>query len=366
MFALLNKFSHWSEALAPLTYTDIGEEFGFLSHKRGESYTDPLGRKYGCHIKSCFSHDDVFVSNGALHLETHPLSKGKIPYSYFPYKIMTNHTTGYSPWDFLQLCELSEISEKGDPEFAQGSKVLYLLPKKSFDRFMKVDWNSAGKPYYEEWKPRINKLIDKGYVLPTSYEPAQFWLENVEIERYVEPSDHLCLCLNWCNLNKVVKVKKVVEICKKLHEYTGKDIDIRLHSYSREGLFHILEELPYVHLIPYLSMSKYEVMDKYRTYFVDGTGLGYEIAYRNKYKNKPVDIFYLNGLASDEKLQGFDGIVEMGAVPEYTYEDFLKGQEHSNFSNEVIKESFPHEDLLVLEELKSIFVESAKIVKSLD
>ena len=245
----MHKFDHWSEVLSVLTYND-SLNASFIGYKSGGTYVDPLSMSHFINPKGSLSHDDVLVVNGSIHLETFPLSKGKIPYSKIPYKVAIEHTTGYSPWDFLQMVELAEISEKGDPEFAQGSKVLYLMNKKCYSRFISTDWKSVGKDYYESWKPRITNMVDKGYVLPTAIEPAQFWLEERSVNHeFIDKSDHLCLCLNWCNIDKVKKAKLVVDICKKLHDYTGKDIDIRLHSYSREGLFHILSDLPYVHLI---------------------------------------------------------------------------------------------------------------------
>lgn len=344
--SLLDKFPHWSEVLAVLTYADKGGDTPFVSHKwlkNEECYIDPLGLQHTNTITSKYAADQgrCLVVNGSIHLETHPLSKGKIPYPRLPYKIAIEHTTGYSPWDFLQMVELAKISSTHS-EDAQGSKVLYAINEKCYKRFMETNWRQVGKNYYDEQKSIISDLVSKGYVVPAYIEPAQFWLENVQSSPDLEHSDHICICLNWCNLNKVTKVQRVVDICKKIHDYSGKEIDIRLHSYARKSLFHILEELTYVHLIPYESMSKYDVMDKYDLYFVDGTGLGYEIAYRAKYKNRQINIFYLNGLPSDEAFQGFDGIVEMGAVPVYNYEDFLNGQSSSNFTNEVIKESFPH------------------------
>lgn len=364
-FALLHKFPHWSEVLAVLSYAD-NSNVEFVHHKRGEVYKDPLGREYECFIKSHFDPSETtLICNGSIHLETHVLSRGKIPYAALPYKLAIEHTTGYSPWDFLQMIRLAEISAT-EPENAQGSKVLYAINDKCCKRFLATDWIAAGKPYYEEWKPRIEEMIRRGYVVPTEIEPAQFWLENVPHTEGLEHSDHICLCLNWCNLNKVTKVKHIVELCKLLHTKSGKEIDIRLHSYSRESLFHILDALPYVHLIPYESMSKYDVMDKYDMYFVDGTGLGYEIAYRNCYNNRPIDIFYLVGLSSDEELGGFDGIRNMGATPIFTHEDYLDGiTEHSNFSNEVIRESFPHTPGNVANECYEIMQRLSEVVRTL-
>lgn len=367
-FALLHKFNHWSEVLSVLTYNNnilsSDPKSDFVYYKKGETYTDPLGNTHIIYPKGSFNKDDVMIFNGSIHLETHPLSVGKIPYSSFPYKIGIEHTTGYSPWDYLQMTDLAEISASHS-ENAQGSSVIFAMNKKFYNRFMATDWSGSGKDYYEVYKEKINSLVDKGYIVPTSMELAQFWLENVDINRPIEKSNRLCLCLNWCNLNKVVKVNKVVEICNSLHRYTGLEIDIRLHSYSREGLFHILESLPFVHLIPYESMSKYDIMDKYTTYFVDGTGLGYEIAYRNKFKNRDVDIFYLSGLDSDNPHEGFDGIVNMKAVPEHDYINFTNGQDHSNFDSSVILESFPHTPGHVVDECYSKFLDLSEKVKEL-
>lgn len=360
-FALLHKFPHWSEVLSVLTYsTEKDSEFVF--YKRGETYQDPLGNLHTIYPKGHFSKEDVMIFNGSIHLETHPLSVGKIPYSCLPYKIGIEHTTGYSPWDYLQMVDLAEISASGSSD-AQGSKVVFAMNHKFYHRFMETPWEEYKKDYYEVYKEKINRLVDQGYIVPTLMEPAQYWIE--EVPPYLgEVSPNICICLNWCNLNKVVKVQQVVEICKKLHDYTGKSIDIRLHSYSREGLFHILEELPYVNLIPYLSMSKYEVMDKYELYFVDGTGLGYEIAGRCKIRRRNVNIFYLNGLSSDDSHGGFDGIVEMGATPLHDHLEFLSGETCSNYSDRVVEESFPHTSS-VPDEVRQQFVKISEKVKSL-
>lgn len=127
-----------------------------------------------------------------------------------------------------------------------------------------------------------------------------------------------------------------------------------------------LEELPYVHLIPYESMSKYDLMDTYETYFVDGTGLGYEIAYRNKFVGRKVNIFYLSGLPSDEEKGGFDGIVEMGAVPRHDQYDFiLLGVSRSNYEDSVIQESFPHTTGKVPDECFKILTDLSEEVNKL-
>lgn len=369
--SLLHKFNHWSEVLSVLNYADKGSDIPFVSHKwlnDEEKYVDPLGNRHDRFLTAKYASQEgrCLVVNGSIHLETHPLSLGKIPYPKLPCKIAIEHTTGYSPWDFLQMVELAEISASHSDD-AQGSKVRYLMNKKCYNRFMSTDWDSCGRSYFTEWKPRIEEMVKRGYVVPTAIEPAQFWLENVKHSDDLVHSDHLCICLNWCNLNKVVKVQKIVEICKDLHKFTGKDIDIRLHSYSRKSLFHLLEELSFVHLIPYESMSKYDVMDKYDQYFVDGTGLGYEIAYRAKFNHRNIDIFYLSGLPSDEPHEGFDGIFQMGAVPQYDYKEFINGTvDHSNFTDDVIKESFPHQSGNVPNECYEILDHLSDDIMNLD
>lgn len=362
--ALLHKFPHWSEVLSVLNYSDK-LSCKFLAYKKDITYKDPLNHEYVTHSRSQFSRDTPVIVNGSIHLETHSLSRGKIPYASLPYKIAIEHTTGYSPWDFLQMVELVEISEKGDPEYAQGSKVLYLMNSKCYERFMNTDWAGLGKSYYESWKPRINNLVDKGYIKPTLIEPSQYWLEKVESGN-IEVSNNLCVCINWCNVNSVRKINNLIKICNKLHDYTGLGIDMRLHSYSKKDLLHIFKDkAPYINLIPYESMSKYCIMDKYKTYFVDGTGLGYEIAYRNRYRQRNVNIFYLSGLNSDNPLGGFDGIVNMKATPQYNYYDFLGGRNTSNFTEDIITESFPHSPGHVVEECSDIIINSIDKVKSL-
>lgn len=355
---LLDKYPHWSEVLSVLRYSD--SSIPFVSHKRvkeSELYVDPLGNLHDNYMTtteaSKLFKEPVLVVNGSIHLETHPLNRGKIPYKSLPVKLAIEHTTGYSPWDYLQMVDLVEISMKRG-EDSQGSTVLFAMNKKFHDRFMKTDWKSFNKDYYESYKDKIKLLTDKGYIKVESFEPAQLWLEKVGETNQQVFSDRICLCLNWCNLNRKYKVDKLITICKELHNYTGLDIDIRLHSYTSSFFLSYFDNLDYVHLILYKEMSKYEIMDSYNIYFVDGTGLGYEIAYRNYFKNRPVDIFYLEGLNSDLPHEGFDGIVEMGAVPQYSYKDFIRGESHSYFDPEVVRESFPHRQSHVIHELSAM------------
>lgn len=353
---MLDKYPHWSEVLSVITYADNPEskEIPFVSRKwlsEDEYYVDPLGKKYTNTVTSGYAanEDRVLLINGDIHLDTHPLNKGKIPYVKLKNKLAIEHTTGYSPWDFTHLIDLVRISlgmYENDNEDSCGSNVIYAMNKKCYDRFIKVDWNAFGRDYYAKYIPLLENFVAKGRIIPTAIEPSQFWLENVSHSKDLELSDHICLCLNWCNLDKAEYVKNLAVLCEKLHKYTGRDIDIKTHPRSRDSFLlshhkHI-DYLPYVHIIPGTQMSKYDLMDKYNLYFVDGTGLGYETAYRNYYNNRDVDIFYISGLPSDEKYHGFDGVPQMGAIPMKDQNDFLSGVDKSNYPIEVIKEGFPH------------------------
>lgn len=340
-----NEFPHWSETLSALTYAteQKADELVEFCHYRKITpenwYIDPLGKVQKSYTQGDFSKDTPLIVNGSIHLETSPMSYGVIPYNKFKYKIAIEHTTGYSPWDYLQMVDLANIS-RDNPKDAGGCKLRFLMNKKFYNRFMKVDWNSVGYSDYENYKPIIEQSIKDGYVKLESYEPTQFWLDTVPTKVGLEQSNHICLVLNWANFKKGKYVQQIVEICRDLHKYTGLDIDIKLHSYCKESFLKYFEAFDFIHIIPYLNTSKYDIMDKYSLFFVDSTGFGYECSYRNMKKGRNIDIFYVSGLPAEDT--EFRGTKFMGVNPVYTHIDFLNGVTHSNYPEDVIKESFPH------------------------
>jgi hypothetical protein len=235
------------------------------------------------------------------------------------------------------MVDLANIS-RDDAVKAGNCKLRFLMNSKFYNRFMQVDWKSVGFDDYELYKSIIDKSISDGYVSLESYEPTQYWLDNVQ-PRVTELSDHLCVVLNWSNFKKAKYVNLIVDICIKLHNYTGKDIDIKLHSFCKESFLKYLSKYDFIHVIPYLDSFKYDIMDKYDTYFVDGTGFGYECSYRNLIRNRRVNIFYFNGLPAESN--EFKGIIEMNSIPTHNVDEFLSGVDSSNFDSKIIEESFP-------------------------
>lgn len=339
-----NEFPHWSETLSALTYaTDQSDnklvEFcHYRKIKEEDWYIDPLGKKHEVFTQGEFNKDTPLVVNGSIHLETSPRSYGIIPYNHFLYKIAIEHTTGYSPWDYLQMVDLANIS-RDFPEKAGNCKLRFLMNYKFFDRFTKTDWKSVGYDDYENYKDIIYQSIEDGYVAVEQYEPTQFWLEVVPV-KITNCSDHVCLVLNWANFKKASYVQDILSLCKRIHTYSGLDIDIKLHSYCKESFLKYFNDYSYIHIIPYLNCSKYDIMDRYSLFFVDSTGFGYECAYRNQINNRKVDIFYVKGLPAED--DQFRGTIYMDVNPIYNHTDFLTGHDHSNYSESVLQESFPH------------------------
>lgn len=363
-----NEFPHWSETLSALTHADSVDKIEFCHYKTikpEDRYVDPLGKVHECFTQGHFNPDTPLVVNGSIHLETSPMSYGVIPYNKFKYKVAIEHTTGYSPWDYLQMVDLANIS-RDDPEKAGSCKLRFLMNHRFYSRFMAVDWCKYGYDDYEKYKEIIEKSIKDGFVKLESFEPTQFWLETVPVN-YRDQSDHICVVLNWANFKKAKYVQKIVEICRELHKNTGLDIDIKLHSYCKESFLKYLEAFPFIHIMPYLNVSKYDIMDKYNLFFVDSTGFGYECAYRNKYNNRLVDIFYMSGLPAEDT--EFRGTKFMGVNPVYDQNDFLQHKvSHSNYSADIIERTFPHKHSTSEEDITEVYdmiVRNAEEVKSL-
>lgn len=347
--AMLHKFPHWSETLSVLKYANIsGDKYvDFLANKKGEIYTDPLGNNHKVYSKGGFNHEDLFICNGSVHLETFPLSVGKIPYSYFPYKIGIEHTSSTVIFDHLAMVDLAKISAD-DPENAQGSKFIFFMYKKFYDVFMNTNWDNTALSekcnYYKN--DLIPELIDRGYIKVVNIEPTQYWLEIVPHHYSEGRQDDICIVLNWSNFKKASYVQEILKRCVELNKYSGKDIYLKLHSYCKEAFLKYFEPYEFIKILPYESVSKYDVMDRFTTYFVDGTGFGYELSYRAKFFGDNINIFYMEDLPAENN--EFAGLLDMyldgsiSTIPQYNYKDFISGKSNSNFNPELINRYFPH------------------------
>lgn len=364
-----NEFPHWSETLSALTYATQDENnlVEFCHYKKikpEDLYVDPLGKTHLCYTQGDFDKTTPLVVNGSIHLETSPMSYGVIPYNKFKYKIAIEHTTGYSPWDYLQMVDLANIS-RSNPKDAGNCKLRFLMNQRFYDKFVSVDWKSVGYDDYEKYKDIIQGLIEDGYLKLESYEVTQFWIEKVPVNSNLEKSDHICLVLNWANFKKASYVMQIVELCTKLHEYTGKDIDVKLHSYCKESFLKYFTQYEFIHIMPYLNVSKYDIMDKYSIFFVDNTGFGYETSYRNKYNNRKVDIFYVEGLPAEDN--EFRGTKYMDVSPQVSQNEFFAGNHNSNFSQDLIRRTFPHtcKSDEIPNEVRSMIVKNCEELKIL-
>lgn len=340
--ALLRRnFKAWTESEAVLFYNTVGVECQFVNRtpSKVKEYTDPLGRVEEIHPYRDFNFDeDVMVVPGDVQRQTHPMSYGKIGYKEFKYKISTTHTSGWSPWDYLAMVELSKMS-RDCPKDAGGCHMINIMNEKFYKYFMRVDWSET-VPKYEEYKPIIESLINDQYICLDRHEPSQYWLNSIP-KQCITRVDEIGVALNWANFKTKTNVLRIVDKLKKLHDATGKLINIKFHPYLKPSYIKLFSEYDFIKTYTFEEMYKYEFTDKYTAYVVDGTGLGYEVAYRSKLYGDNIDIYYFDGLDAD-KVE-FLGITDMGVVPEVSVSDLILDPSlHSSFPKEVLELTYPY------------------------
>lgn len=345
---LLSKFPHWNEVLSVFTY---GGEAYLVAKSKQEDYIDPLGNPHKIWTSGQVDRSYPMLVNGSIHLETHPLSYGVIPYGKFKRKLAIEHTTGCSPWDFLQMVDLAKISYDNDPNYSQGCNLTFLMYKKFYERFMKSDFTDTkhGKEYFEDYKRTIDTLIASGNVDIIDIEPTQFWLEKTPYTpSNIDTSNAVCIMMNWCNFKKSDDVIKIAKIAEDIHKSSGKEVHIKLHSFCKESYLKYLNA-PYIKILKYEDSPKYSVIDNYDTFFVDGTGIGYETAYRAEKFSKKVDIFAVTGF--DSEYNQFEGVKCMNVLPVCSHEDYIRGARESSYPEGVIRDFFPHvnKDMIAFE-----------------
>lgn len=340
--ALLRRnFTPWTESEAILFYNTVGVECKFVNRtpSKVSHYVDPLGRVEEIHPYRDFDFkEDVMVVPGDIQRQTHPMSYGKIGYKEFNHKISTTHTSGWSPWDYLAMVDLSRMS-RDCPDDAGGCHMVNVMNEKFYKYFMRVDWSKI-VPKYEEFKPIIESLIKDKYIYLDRHEPSQFWLNSID-KQCTSRIDEIGIALNWANFKTKLNVLKIVDKLVQLHEATGKLINIKFHPYLKPSYIKLFSEYDFIKTYTSEEMYKYEFTDKYTAYVVDGTGLGYEIAYRSKLFNEDVDIYYFDDL--DAEKNEFLGIREMKVVPEVTISELIQDPTlHSFFPKEVLELTYPY------------------------
>ena len=183
--ACLDKFPHWSEYLAPLGVGLTEKDFSFLSFKNQPDYVDPSGTSHKIHTKSWYDGDDsrpdIFIASGGIHWQTHPLSINTVPYDKFARKLITQHTTGWSPYELYQNASIAALT--GQPG-AKGAKITDLMKRGIYERFMATDFGDD-EIYFklpnEKWKfsdlqKFIGLCVENGTSVLVDMEPSQHWL----------------------------------------------------------------------------------------------------------------------------------------------------------------------------------------------
>lgn len=355
------RYPHWNEVSAVPMNSDLLEMY-FMNTKSRKplEFTDPLGRN---HYKSISrfeinSEDTCLLICGNVQRWTHPLNKGKIPYTGIHDKIFTGHTTGYSPWDQVDMVELA-LMKFDNPENNLGTNGIYLMPNKFFRRFISIDWRIDK---YKKLKDDIFRGLDKKTIILCDYEPFQYWIDNIPRRVDRRDPDTIGVALNWSQFQTRSNLEKIREDLIRINRSTGKRIHIKYHNSYKKDFESFTKDLDFIVHTRFEDLDKFTFMDMYETYIVDATGFGYELAHRVRRFNDDVSIFYFDGLEASR--DEFLGVEEMGVVPTKTHEDLIKGSTKSWYPLGVVEESFPYSDsVFVPDELCKVILLSINQLK---
>lgn len=336
------KFDHWNEYSSVVTYADPApmnmRYFKVPSKSKDTEYIDPNGTVHVGVSRSEITPDDYILIAGDVQRWTHPLSEAKIPYKKCPKKIFISHTSGWSPWDQEAMIELALMQFK-DPVAAQHCSGVYFMSKKFYNKFMQIDWKNEA---YITLRNDINECISRGVLIIDDYEPSQFWLSQKPQQVKERNPDIIGVALNWCEFLSKTSKNHLRSELQRIHEATGKKLHIKMHHFSKNFRFYIRGMEDYIIFDEFEDLDKYKFMDMYETYLVDGTGLGYEIAYRARLHNTKVNLYYFEGL--EGRNDQFLGIEEMGVLPVHTHNDLINGCSSSNYPSWVIDQTYPYDD----------------------
>lgn len=343
--ACLDKFPHWSEYLAPLGYGLTEKDFSFLSFKKGPDYVDPLGTAHKIHTKGWYDGNDqrpdIFLCSGDIHRQTHPLSVGTVPYDQFTRKIVLPHTVGLAPYDVHANGELAALT--GHPG-AKGAKITDIVKGAFVRRFMNTDFHDDQTFYVRPTKERVNlnefklklaEWIGEGSTVVRDIEPSQFWLDSVPVRQECINDKYVGVALNWCSLRSAAYCNHIFDQLQHAAQRLNKVFVVRMHSYARDfdG-----SKWPYLDFRMADGMSKYDFMDSFMNYVVDGTGWGYECAYRRR--NSGVNFYQIKTLCNQDE---FSGIEEMDVLPVHNLGDWVRNPGlQSNYPAGLIADVFPH------------------------
>lgn len=349
--ALLTKFDHWCIPLYPL-YLNSKYSSQYVAKypsTKEVNYLRDKGVDIHKYNELGEASETVLVISGDIDRNTHPLSKDKLQYSNYNNQIMTTHTIGYSPWDFTNYIDYTY-------KFQSDINIMYLIEDKLYNRFSAVDWSNTEYPFYQDHLDKLNKLIDLGRLSITNYQPIQYdiW-HNYQIydnlsDRYKSSSDRdnvIGVALNWCNISKSSRCKELLRDLELIHNlYPEKKFVIKNHHNTNSRLYNLVKSIDYIEIYSDSELAKEDFISMCNYYLVDDTSLGYEISYiRNKLTNdNRCDIYYIDSFSSIA--EEFQGVEYMGDIrPKYSTSDIINESTlmKSDYNEEVISESFPHD-----------------------
>lgn len=331
---------YWIDPSSIIAYSSKNYNIGIVSSNpsgKDRLYTDPLGKSY-----KAITYKEV-ESNSPL-LSSVVISRSSKGTRVFPHTdlfskyVTMPHTAGYSLNDLNYYL----IDYKLDSNY-QG-----LVPEKLFRKYSEVTpelesyYHSDSLDTYRE----LSKAIDSGKVTLIDFDPMQYILTKIHTKYETTPrnSDYVGVALNYVSINTPRKFSVLYSRLEDIYKKTGLKFKIRFHDYMYG---HIIDESEFLSVVTNEEMTEFEFADYFSKYIVDGTGLGYKIAYRSKLLDRPCDIYYAD--LSKKVHHNFRGIDLIDCLPLKTMDALIKN-ESSNYSNEVIEETYG----VPLDEIESI------------
>ena len=338
-FAIHHRFNHWTEPSAVLLMNDLYPTM-LCTNKlpECEKYVSPTGSQYTVfdQMEVTPSMNAVYIHQGDIHRQCSKEKQGKINAPHVKRQLVLPHTVGLAPYDVYANLTYAELSN-------EDVKITNVMKKSHYDLIMEGDFLD-NESFYErptdervllkDMRELMVRSVGEGRTEFFDLEPEEYWL-NLFPKTKKRESNSVCVALNWCSVRDDRHSDYLIERLKRLRNvicplYT---ITIRLHSFDqgvkekfmKEG-FQIEEE-----------MSKWDSMDTYEVFIVDGTGYGLEASYRG-WKDG-VRVFNLRSLCQNQE---FGGLEQMMVYPTRPLAAFISNPEiHSNYPEWLMDVAFP-------------------------
>lgn len=323
--AIHHKFDHWTDYLSPLEYARDVDLTIFSKSKL--PYRNPEGKIRSFDKISSDSQNRIYLCDGSIHLDTHPLAYGTIPYTnkFHIYRILGQHTTGYSAWDQRNQSDLVNIAKR---DYQIDLK--YFMHKRFIKRFNKLD-ESLLSDEYKSFKEFMNEGLYNGSIIEYDFEPYNFWIERdlARNPRILEKplNRTFLLALNWCNMKSAIKMQKIYACINTLLS-KGFSVKFPLHNNVKRSVKSGLVAYPTK------IFGKDYWMNGITDIITDGSGLGYEAYRYNQLRNNEINVYNFEEIGGSPE---FAHIQEMGTLPS---KNWTSWNESSRYPSGIISEIF--------------------------